>query len=360
MCIRDRFLAGPLARDQISRLMEDRKAALAGSGDDKRTGKVASSATCSVDPLPARPVIPAGIEERFAALNRQPASSEVTQIYRPALYAEGAMHFIRKTANLDLWRDARRIVACDGDQPDAIWQASEPLPDDIDWLRGPEEGFSFAALPDPLLGKRRYTSYKSQFKDYLYRHFSQTLYKSTLVKGYAPPGDQSDARAYFADRIREQRDVAIEKLRDKYKRKLVSLEKKIQTAEDRVARERGQSRTSMISAGSSVLGALLGGFLGGRRTQVSTAARGVGYAAQQSDDVRRAEQALQLLEDDKEALNDELADDLDALRDRYNTREIELEAVEIPPRKSDLKAQDPMIVWMPWQVDSSGLATPLY
>jgi hypothetical protein len=354
------FLAGPLARDQIGRLMADRKAALLRSGDAERSGEAQSSGKNWVDPLPARPVIPAGIEERFAAENRRPTCSDVTRVYRPQLYAEGSMHFVRKTADLDIWRDAKRIVACDGERPDAMWQSSEPLPADIDWMLQPEEGFSFADLPDPLLGKGRYSSYKSQFKDYLYRHFSETLFKSTLVKGYAPPGDESDARAFFANRIREQRDVAIEKLRDKYKSKLASLEKKVQTAEARVARERGQSRTSMISAGSSVLGALLGGFLGGRRTRVSTAARGVGYAAQQGEDVRQAEQALRLLEDDKESLNEELGNDLDALQNQYNIDEIELDPIEIPPRKSDLKVQDPMIVWMPWQVDSSGIAKPLY
>jgi hypothetical protein len=349
------YLAGPLARDQISRLMADRKAAM------ERSGDVAAAGSRSVDAVPARPVVPAGIEERFVALNRRPTLDAVTQMYRPALYAEGSMHFVRKTADLDIWRDAKQIVEFDGGGlPDPLWQSSQPLPADIDWLPEPEEGFAFAALPDPLLGKDRYSTYKSQFKDYLYRHCSETLYKSTLVKGYAPPGDEGDARMFFKHRIREQRDEAIEKLRDKYASKVASLEKKIQTAEDRVAREQGQSRTSMISAGSSVLGALLGGLLGGRRTRASTAARGVGYAAQQREDVRRAEEALQLLEDDKVSLNQELASDLDALRSQYDTDHIELEAIEIPPRKSDLKVQDPVIVWLPWQRDSDGNTTPLF
>ena len=256
------FLAGPLARGQISELMADRKAAAASSQADR---------TETVDQEPEeelRPVIPAGIEERFLAGNVRP--DEGTKlVYRPALYGEGTMHFIRKTAGLDQWRDAQYLVPCHRRFPDDVWESGEPLPEDVDLLEEPEEGFKFGTLPDPLRSKGKFRSYKSQFKDFLYRHCSATLYKSSLVKGYAPPGDQSDAIAFFTHRIHEQRDQAIEKLRDKYQAKLKSLEKKILTAEGRVERERSQSRTSMISAVSSIAGALLGGFLGGRRTGVT-------------------------------------------------------------------------------------------
>jgi len=251
-------------------------------------------------------------------------------------------------------------VSCQRGVPDDLWESGKPLPEDVELIDEPEDGFGFANLPDELCGKEKYRSYKSEFKDYLYRHCGQTLYKSPLVKGYAPVGDEGDAKAFFAHRIHEQRDEAIEKLRDKYEAKLKSLEKKIQTAEGRVDREKSQSRTSMISAASSIAGALLGGFLGGRRTGVTTVARGVGYASQQGGDVKRAEEAVQLLKEDKEELQEALEDDLDALTKEYDTETIELESTEIPPRKSDLKVEDPIIAWTPWQVDSSGIASPLY
>lgn len=348
------FLAGPLARGQISDLMADRKKAMAAAAptatdsDEKET-----------EPEPERPVVPAGIEELFLGTNLR-ASKDSRLIYRPSLYAEGSMHFIRKTADLDEWKDAKRIVHCHRGFPDDLWESSEPLAEDLELLDEPEDDFSFSNLPDELLSKGKYRSYKSSFKDYLYRHCGVTLYKSPLVKGYAPLGDQADAKAHFAHKLREERDEAKEKLRDKYEAKIKSLEKKIHTAESRIERERNQSRTSMISAGSALLGALLGGFMGGRRTGVSTVARGVGYATQQGNDVKQAEHARDLLLEDREELEDALRDDLEALDEEYDTDRIELEAVEIPPRKSDLKVEDAVIVWTPWQIDSSGIASPLY
>lgn len=269
------------------------------------------------------------------------------------------MHFIRATADLDLWRDARLVVPCHRGFPSDLWGSSESLSEDVDFVDDPEDNFQFARLPDELLKKGKYRSYRAQLKDYLYRHCSETIYKTRLVKGYAPFGDKADAIAFFSHQVREARDQAIEKLRDKYETKLKSLEKKLQKGADRVAREKTQSRTSMISVGSSILGALLSGFLGGRRTRVSTVARGIGYASQQGSDVKRAEDAMALLKEDQDELQESLEEDLEVLKDQYDTDKIELEETKIPPRKSDLKVEDPVIVWTPWQVDSSGIASPL-
>ena len=108
-----------------------------------------------------------------------------------------------------------------------------------------------------------------------------------------------------------------------------------------------------------MLGALLGGFLGGRRTSVSTAAKGLGYASQQSSDVARAERSLQLLDKDKQNLHRELTQDLDDLQRKYDINQIQLEPQEIPPRKSDLKVDTPSILWRPWQIEADGTESPL-
>jgi len=365
------FLAGPLARTQISRLMADRKNQapqdVSGRGNDEnhspnnsqqgdiQTGEQASQAMQEL-----RPAVPASIAEYFSGTNLR-SKPNAKRVYRPTLYCEGTLHFIRKSADLDQWQDAKRVINCHVHFPDNLWESSETASEDIDLIEEPEQGFVFenASLPAELVNKSGYRTYRSQFKDFLYRHCSMTLYKCNLLKGTAPVGDRSDAMAYFTQQFREKKDLQIEKLRDKYQRKLESLEKKIRTAQGRLEREKNQSRTSMISAGSSVLGALLGGFMGGRRTSVSTAARGVGYASQQSSDVRQAERTLQLLDVDKKQLHQELEHDLEELRVKYDINKIELEPFTIPPRKSDIKAKTPIILWRPWQIEPDGTESPL-
>ena len=48
------------------------------------------------------------------------------------------------------------------------------------------------------------------------------------------------------------------------------------------------------------------------------------------------------------------------MKERFDDKNLELESLEVPPRKSDLKAEDVIIVWTPWQVDQDGIASPLF
>jgi hypothetical protein len=93
---------------------------------------------------------------------------------------------------------------------------------------------------------------------------------------------------------------------------------------------------------------------------MSTAARGVGEATQQSDDVRRAESALAALETERRQLESDLDRDLDLMQQKFDPNRIELDPTEVPPRKSDLNVGDPLILWMPWQINADGRQRPLY
>jgi hypothetical protein len=348
------FLAGPLARKQISDLMSKKKlAAATATASATKTLKQQTTA-------PARPILPAGIEEFFLPA-QSTARADADCVYRPALLGKASLHFIRSSADLDCWQDVAQLLDCGAGVPEPLWDASEPIHHHLELLDIPAETFRFTTLPDELLGKSVYRSYRSKLKDHLYRHHSMTLYQCPGISGYAPGGGtRADARLYFEQLLREQRDLETEKLRDRYASKMESLEKKMRTAEDRIDREKaqyGQAKwSSLLSVGSTVLGA----FMGGRRGGVMTAARGMGRANQQADDVRRAERALELLHDDMRTLENELRAELAELAERCDLNTIELETVEIPPRKSDLKVADVAVVWTPWQVDHSGIATPLF
>ena len=348
------FLAGPLARKQISELMADRKQAI----QDRRAESCES--VSKEPPAPERPVTPSGIDEVFLAPSERP-QRDCKTLYRPGLLGKASLHFIRASAALDYWVDTTRLLRCGGGVPNELWDESVELPVDTEFHDEPDDDFTFSELPDAMRGKSPYRAFRSKLKDYLYRHRSTTLYKCPGVKGYAPDArSEADARLYFQQQLREKRALETEKLRDKNDSKMDSLEKKMRTAEDRVQRESSQydqaKWSSLLSVGSSILGA----FSERRRGGVMTAARGVGRASQQKDDIRRAEQALNLLHDDMAELESELSDELQELAEACDLTKLELETSDIPPRKSDLKVQDIAIVWTPWQVDADGIAMPLF
>ncbi len=348
------FLAGPLARDQISELMAEKKRA-------DRDSEAGRSESIAKQPEPtARPIIPAGIEESFLAAARSPHPDH-TLVYRPAVLGRASLHFVRGSANLDLWVDDVCLLLCATGVPETVWESSLRLDNEVSLQDDPDDGFRFGRLPDALRGKAQYRTLKSKLKEFLYRHRTATLYRCSGLDGYAPGGSTlAQARHHFEQKLREKRDLETEKLRQRFGDKIASLEKKIRTAEDRVGRETSQYDQAKWSTVLSVGSSLLGAFMGGRRGGVMTAARGVGRASQQRDDVQRAERAVEQLRDDHRDLNHELADQLAELGDRYDINNVELSTTDIPPRKSDLKVCDVALVWTPWQVDDAGIASPLY
>ena len=389
------YLAGPLARGQISKLMdakralhdkqrEDAKSATAGSThDDSAASSVESSrdGRSSVTPpqtSPSQttpPIVPAGIEQQFVAAS-SPATGGGRSIYRPALYGEGTLHFVRAGADLDQWRDVALIADCSRGVADDVWQDAASATASIDRLDEPEEGFVFGQLPIELASKSKYRSYEKQLKDTLYRHHGMTLYKSSIASGYAPPPTQSQpldgeatrrqAQLHFRQLAREELDRQTEKLRERFRKKMASLDKKIQTAQARVEREESQYQqakmSSIISIGSSLLGAFMGRKMASRTNvnRVGTAARAGTRAIAQKDDIGRAELALQELAVEQTELDERLSDEIDELTMKFSDREIELEEVNVAPRKSDLKVSRPIVLWLPWHVDADGIATPAF
>ncbi|MEM9643838.1 MAG: ATP-binding protein [Planctomycetota bacterium] len=347
------FLAGPLARGQITSLMAEKKAAL----EAKR--RESGESDDAVDVKPKRPVVPAGIEERFLVPTIR-AAKDSKFVYRPALLGEGKMRFSKASLDLEHWVETRRLERCDRGFPDELWSGSKSLSDDVEFSDDPEDDATYKDLPDELLGKGKYRTYRSEFKDFMYQHCSLTLYRSPLLDEYAKNAiTEGDAMSFFKHRFREEKDMLEEKLRDKIDKKIKSLEKKLATAQERVDREAAQSSTSLLSAAATLGQSLLGSFLGGRRTGMSTVVRSAARANQQRSDVKRATDALESLRDDITDLETRLREDIDELNENYDVENIELVTSEIPPRKGDLKAETPVIVWVPWEVDPDGIATPL-
>ena len=125
-------------------------------------------------------------------------------------------------------------------------------------------------------------------------------------------GAKSDAVAEAEQKTREQRDAAVEKLRAQYAPKLHKIEERVRNAEQVVQREEGQARgakaQTAISAGATILDALLGRkFTRTSLGRATTAARGAQRAMQQEQDVQAAKEDLASAQADYERLEQELA-----------------------------------------------------
>ncbi len=162
---------------------------------------------------------------------------------------------------------------------------------------------------------------------------------------------------------REARDVQKAKLEKLYAPKLARLQERIRKAQARVEKEKSQydqqKLQSAISIGATVLGALLG-----RKTssvgRATTAVRGMGRAARERGDISRAAETVEALNEKLAELEAEFDEALAELRDTADPGNLELEKIDVRPRKSDISVSLVALLWMPWRLDADGVATPAY
>jgi hypothetical protein len=311
-------------------------------------------------------VAPAGVIERFLPPSVHP-QVDATLVYQPAILGAGSLHYVRATAQVDLWVDFQFLLPCGHGLPAATWESASEITEEWPQDPGPRDGFGFAELSTELLSKATYQRLEGGFKDYLYRHHPLTIFRAPALKKFAPPGvTEGEARVHFTQDLRELRDRETERIRAKYVGKAQSLEKSIRTAAEKLDRERAAlnqaSIASVIELGTSVIGTFFGGKRKSRASSSSASSvlKGATQAARKKADAGRAEEALRQMQLDLNELQVSLQAEIDRLIQSHDVHRLELEVILVRPRKADLKARPLVLLWTPWQIDPQGNARPLY
>ena len=356
------YLRGPLSRQQIQTLMRSRLAAASSAS----TTSTESSSAVSTDSNGARPILPNDITELFWVPSRI-AKNAAKIAYRPALLGQASQHFVKATNKIDLWQDYTLCVHLNAELPEDPWELSESIPDgELQLATQPESGVQFAGLPDGLASSATFKKLDTLFKNYLYRHEVMTLYYSkTLGRTSSPGQSETDFRVSLDLAAREVRDLEIEKLKTKYSSKMQTLKNRLLTAEQRVQQKEQEAKRvkmeTFLNLGTSLLGAVLGNKLASRTnlSKAGTAAKSFGRQAQKQSDVARAEESLESIQKQYDELEQKLRSEFDEVESKVNSHNLELEAIEIPSRKTDIRLKRLALIWIPWQVDATGIATPL-
>jgi hypothetical protein len=356
------YLRGPLSKEHIQSLMRDKRTQAAATSA-KFASPVGTSEASG--PTKTRPIVPANVVEKFA-LHERPRQ-EAKLVYRPAILGQAGVHFVRATSDIDYWREVSLLVPTSDEALEHLWDDAKNVPDGVLELASiPDEEFAFGALSPSFTSAKNFDAWEKELKDHLYRNCSVKIFTSKALKNQSHPEQTEDeARIELSHAAREARDQAVSKLKEKLAEKVRALQTKISAAEVKLAKEKADADrkwyTSMFEIGTSVLGAVLGNKIATRTnvTKASSAARKIGQAADARGDVTRAEQALAEILESKAAIEAECEAEVERITLQFSPENLALEAIEIPPRKTDIKVKQVSLVWIPWQIDADGIATPL-
>jgi len=392
------YLRGPMTRDQIKTVMDARRAPavrarpsvapasarISTAGAGTLIGATSRTSTPST-PIPAaepeaptapavesarsgglessRPTLPPAIPQHFIP-RRGPACSIV---YQPMLLGAASVRFADTKTRIDVTQAVVLLTPINDDAVPVDWAEAQDVeldPNDLE--RNPAGAAQFAALPPAAAQAKNYANWQKDFVNAIYGSRKVTLLKSTTYNQVSRIDEgEGDFRVRLSQASREQRDAATAKLRAKYAPKIANLNERLRRAEQAVERETAQARQATFSSVVSIGSTLLGAFLGKRAISVTnlnkagTAVRSLGRAAEQSGDVARAGETTEAIKQQLADLDAQFQAEAKAVEGGLDPASESFETIELRPNKTNISVKLVSLAWTPHVRDASGQLTPL-
>ncbi|MCG8370900.1 MAG: DUF87 domain-containing protein [Proteobacteria bacterium] len=348
------YLAGPLTRDHIHRLMKTAKNRLAAAA--KAVSKPKRRNTDSA------PALPPAIDQFYVHATGDKL------VYYPRLVAGGDVVFASARYKVEDEREVLHTVEF-GDGPVGIdWDDAEALDLAIDDLCGEGDAdAAYAPCPAGANDAKAYAAWGRDYKRWLRQNETVTLYRSKRFRlTSAPAESEGDFRARLQDTASEKRDLAIAKIRKRYATRTTTLENRLLRAEQAIAVQQEQSSKkkldTAISFGTAILGAVLGRkkLSSSTASRVGTAIRTAGSARKEAADVERARQTAEKVRADIAALNRRLEREIADLDTNFDAQAEELDEIVVRAKSTDIHVAVTGLVWLPYAKADNGRLRPAW
>jgi phage host-nuclease inhibitor protein Gam len=349
------YLCGPLTRAQIKTLMADRKVSIGATGATGASGASGAQRAAPVSEpsgpaVSAHWVLPPGISQYFA-----PAAEGAT--FEPMILGTADVRFTDTKARIDKTRQVSLVTPLTSDAIPVNWDRARPADFDPEHLSTelPARA-TFTTLPGAASKARNYSDWSKGFVAWLSSQEALDIYKSPSLGLVSNAGEsEGDFRVRLQQAARERRDAEVTRLRQKYAPKVAQLQERLRRAQQSVNKEQQQSSDqktqAAISIGASVLGALFG-----RKTisasnvgRVTTAARGMGRIARESQDVARAQENVAALQSQLDELEASVQADIAAIDATYHPQTEPLDTISLKPKRAGVQVKLVALVWIPVQ-----------
>jgi hypothetical protein len=338
------YLRGPLTRQEIKRLTGASPAKTAAAATPSPAPQGASQ------PSGSRPVLPPEVQQQFA-----PPGKTQPPTYRPLLLGAAQVRFLDAKTKVDVTRDVIYVTEISSEAVPVDWAAAKPLDIALSDLEPePPAGARFLELPAAATKARNYAAWTKAFTTWLAQSENIQLLRSPSTGAISNAGEtERDFRARIQHSAREERDQCAEDLRKKYAPKIATLEERLRRAQQAVERESEQASAQKMSTAISVGATLLGAFLGrksiSRSTlgRATTAARSASRTLKESNDVRRASETVEAIQQQLDELNAQFQHECDNLDSHIGATTEQLETINVRPKKTAITTKLVCLTWVP-------------
>ena len=366
------YLCGPLTKEQVTRLRPagDSKLQSATSSTEPVTTVAAAGAAATSAPAPT-PAPPEIADDETAVAPPVAAGIAVSYLDPAAPWAPG-IGAVAGSSRLRAFLAARVSLRYD-DSTAAVDEQQEfeavygPLDGGVDLeseaqVDYDERDFASAApasavyvLPSAPVGKAAFfETTAKEIRQRLVERRPLELQRNRQLKLVSRPGESPDNFASRCDAAAQERaDAETAKIRDRLETKRDRLDRALAQAQRRVEELETDTRSRQATELLAGAGSVLGAFFGGRRSTRSMAGALSSAASRRGVSVRSAERRetakskVDATKDDLTELEQELADEIAAIDERWRAVADEVDTLSIRLEATDVRVVETRLVWVP-------------
>ena len=328
------YLKGPLSKDAIKKLMENKKNNSPKNLEEKKSE--VNEPFIDVSKGKSKPVIVSSIKEKYSY------SSQNNAYYMQGyLLFSCSVHYLYTLKNVDLKENINFKIYLDEKATEINFDEKEDVL--IYSFDEKEKTNSFYyELPSFIQNEKELKLLERDFADYVYRNFKLTLYKNDTLKISSKQYESlDDFKIRIQDRLNEQIDEKIENLKQKFEKENTLLEQKISKLFEKLKKEEQDSisatTNSIISIGTSILGAFFGkSSKTAIVSKVATSSRGVSKALKERSDIKSVQSEIDALQSLQDGLEEKLKIEIEKINDEFNISKYTIEEFFIKPKRTDI------------------------
>jgi len=340
------YLRGPITKEEIKKLMEDkkRKNLSRNQDEEKKEPKIEKKGKL----LKSIPLIQEDLKSFY--LNSAPFKEN--PIYEPFMIFQGNVRFYNQKRGIDITKELKYRLYLEEEMRelnfDELEEATENKNEcDSKALKNP----SFHPLPF-FITQMTKKEIEKEFENFLYYNQRLKLYRCKKLKlESAPYENLANFKLKVGEILKEKYEKELEKLKSRFSQKEERLRKKLQRAEAKLEKEEAdvsaKTTDTILSFGMTLLDA----FFGRKTIKKSTATRAAGSlrnagrVLKEKEDVKRAKEELEEVEKEILELEYKLEEEIDKLSSQFNIDNYEIEEFFIKPRRSDIFNTDIFLCW---------------
>ena len=326
------YLKGPLAREQISVLMKDKK-------ETKSSLSVKSE---NIKTSNNKPLITAKIEQLY--LYETMTDSPRLE---PFLAVFSKVRFVSTKNGIDKEKDICITKQISKDSAQSDWVVESI--DRKKLLKDEREKAQFCDIESFINIPTEFKKEQSVVNDFICRSAKLTSYSAPSLK---LSSNQDESIESFRERMQTKLNEAIDtekkKIQEAFEAKERVLDQKLSNANMRLEKEKSDVTNKALDTALSFGSSLLGAFLGGGKvtaTKATSGAKGASNVLKERADVKKVQNEIAFIEEEKRLLQERFAKEANAIGEKYRMENIELKEENITLRKTDIYNTDMIFLW---------------